>query len=411
MFERLGDRNLWAIYLPTLVLGTACGLAIASVGVYLDGLGFSKQEIGWLATAFASGVVAGAPLAGAMIQRTSAKAVLGAASALYAVAIGAFALLPPDGILFGCARFLDGVASAGVWVSGEVLLLARTRREHKGLGMSLYSLAVGLGYAIGPLLSEVLLGWMPLGATYLGSAALACTSALIVAVALRGGSSVASEDGDAPTESEAGRGAGALTSVLARARTALLASFTYGYFQISVVLFIPIWLVDSRNVPPADTVRVTAWFAAGMLCCTSALARLGDRVGHLRVLGVLALTGASAVCALPFVGDFQTICWLVFIAGATFATTAPLALASLGLMLPAEDHARANAAYNGALALGMLLGPPVSSAIFEALGADAMFTHLALLWLAFAAFVTVFRRDLPAPRRAAPVRPGGAVPA
>ena len=35
-------------------------------------------------------------------------------------------------------------------------------------------------------------------------------------------------------------------------------------------------------------------------------------------------------------------------------------------MVAPADHARANAAYNGFLALGMLLGPPVSSAIFEA---------------------------------------------
>jgi MFS family permease len=397
MFERLGDRNLWAIYLSTLVLGTACGLAIASVGVYLTGLGFSKREIGWLATAFAVGVIGGAPLAGIGVRRLGGKTVLATSMVLYAVAIGAFSLLPPDGFLFGCARFLDGAASAGIWVSGEVLLLARTRREVKGLGMSLYSLAVGLGYALGPLLSEGLLHWIPLAGTYLVAAWIAAAAAMVVALALRGDRDTA--DAGSPHDDGAPSVPTPWRTLLRKTRTSCFASFAYGYFQISVVLFIPIWLADERAVAPEDTVQVTAWFAAGMLAFTSVLARLGDRVGHLRVIQTLALIGALAVCALPFTGPFRAICGLVFVAGATFATTAPLALAALGLMVAPADHARANAAYNGFLALGMLLGPPVSSAIFEAFGGNAMFAHLALLWLALAAFTAMHRRDLPIPDR------------
>ncbi len=68
-------------------------------------------------------------------------------------------------------------------------------------------------------------------------------------------------------------------------------------------------------------------------------------------------------------------------------------------MVGPAEHARANAAYNGFLAVGMLLGPPIASAIFEAFGGDALFGHLALLWVAFAVFAAVHRRDLPSPER------------
>jgi MFS family permease len=398
MFARLGDRNLWAVYVATLVLGTACGLAISSVGVYLAGLGFSKSGIGALAMAFAGGVIVGAPLAGGAVRRLGGKRVLAASLGLYAAAIGAFALVPADGLWFGAARFLDGAASAGIWVSGEILLLARTRREVKGLAMSLYTLAVGLGYGLGPLLAELLLGWMPLEGTYLVAAWLSAAASLLVMLALRGtppetlGHAAGAEE---PPAVPRGPSGDSLRALMRRIRTSCFASFAYGYFQASVVLFIPIWLTDDRGIAPEDTVSITAWFAAGMLLCTNLFARLGDRVGHLLVMRALALAGSAAVFLLPFVNDFGTICGLVLVAGATFATTAPLALAALGLMVAPRDYPRANAAYNGFFALGMILGPLTSSAIFERAGGSAMFAHLGILWVAFALFTLVHRRDLP----------------
>jgi len=47
-------------------------------------------------------------------------------------------------------------------------------------------------------------------------------------------------------------------------------------------------------------------------------------------------------------------------------------------------------------AVGILLGPLVSSLIFEAKGGAAMLFHLAALWIGFVLFSIVFYRDDPA---------------
>jgi hypothetical protein len=86
----------------------------------------------------------------------------------------------------------------------------------------------------------------------------------------------------------------------------------------------------------------------------------------------------------------------VFAAGATLASISPVSLALQGVVAPKHEYSRSNAIYNVFYAAGMLLGPPVSSVVFRALGGAAMLYHLAALWMAFVVFATVFASDDPA---------------
>jgi MFS family permease len=75
-----------------------------------------------------------------------------------------------------------------------------------------------------------------------------------------------------------------------------------------------------------------------------------------------------------------------------------VSLALQGRIAAPRDYARANAIYNAFYAAGMLLGPPISSALFDRYGGGVMLYHLAGLWAAFALFSTVFAKDDPAAR-------------
>ena len=85
-----------------------------------------------------------------------------------------------------------------------------------------------------------------------------------------------------------------------------------------------------------------------------------------------------------------------FIAGASLASISPVSLALQGVIVRHEDLSRANAIYNAFYAAGMLLGPPISSRLFDRFGGAVMLYHLAALWAAFVLFTTVFAKDDPA---------------
>jgi predicted MFS family arabinose efflux permease len=390
---RIRDRNIRLIYLVIFLLGTAYGMAIAVIALHLDARGFSKAEIGQLAAFFASGIVAMSLPVGALLRRLSAKVTLTVSLLGYATTVGLFPLLHSFGTI-AFARFLDGGFSVGIWVSCETILLMRADDDNKADVTSLYAMAVAIGYVVGPLAAKPIAHVWSISATFFVAAALATLAALIVLARLD------PELPDAHQEVAAGSG-GTRTAarvLLARIKTSCFATFAYGYFQASVVLFLPLYLIESKGIARETTILVPAFFAGGMLAFSNAAGRLGDRVGHLRVMRMLGSVGLAMVLAFVLLDSFPPMALAVFVAGATLASISPLSLALQGVVTGRQDTSRANAIYNVFYAAGMLFGPPVSSVIFRRFGGAVMLYHLAAIWAAFVVFAAVFAGDDPRQR-------------
>jgi MFS family permease len=240
---------------------------------------------------------------------------------------------------------------------------------------------------------------------------LACIAILVVLLGLDGESAGAGAHAknETDTETEAASPPTEVTAfaVFWRTKTSCFATFSYGYFQASVVLFLPLYLIASKNVPANRTILVTAFFAAGMLAMSTWAGRLGDRHGHLRVMRVLGAIGGTMVASFVLLPSFPLMCAAVFVAGATLASISPVSLALQGVVTPKADLGRANAFYNAAYAAGMLLGPPVSGLLFTTYGGAAMLFHLAALWAGFVVLTILFASD--DPRHATPERACDAV--
>jgi MFS family permease len=155
-------------------------------------------------------------------------------------------------------------------------------------------------------------------------------------------------------------------------------------------------------VPEGKTILITAFFAAGMLVSSTLVSRLGDRHGHLLVMRILGTIGGAMVASFVLLDSFAFMCLAVFVAGATLASISPVSLALQGVVTAKRDLNRANAFYNAAYAVGMLVGPPVSSWLFTRHGGGAMLYHLAGLWAVFVTFTILFAADDPRHRSRAP---------
>jgi MFS family permease len=392
VLRRVRDPNIRLVYLAVFLLGTAYGISIAVIALHLDARGFTKSDIGQLAAFFASGIVAMSLPVGVLLRRFSAKTTLTASLIGYAVTVGIFPLLHSYSAI-ALARLFDGAFSVGIWVSCETILLMRADEDNKAYVTSLYAVAIAVGYVVGPLAARPIAHALSVEAAFFVAAAIAALSGLVVLVRLdRDPPGVHREES---TSASRGRREPA-TQLIVRIKTSCFATFAYGYFQASVVLFLPLYLVESKGIPREMTILIPAFFAAGMLLFSNAAGRLGDRVGHLLVMRVLGAIGLTTILAFVFLDSFAPMAMAVFAAGATLASISPVSLALQGVVAPKHDYSRANAIYNVFYAAGMLLGPPASSVIFRRFGGAVMLYHLAALWMAFVVFATLFAADDPA---------------
>lgn len=389
------DRNIVRIYEATLALGVAYGLSVSVIALHLDELGFHEQAIGALATWFALGIVLLSIPAGKLVRRAGAKRTLVVALLGYALSAGVFPWLTSFAGI-ATARFLDGGCSACIWVSCEIILLRRSSAENKAHVMSLYAMAIAIGYVVGPLVARGLAALFPLRAAFFASSLLAVATATFVGLRLepdvretRQAERTAAERGPATTT----------RALVARIKTSCFATFSYGYFQASVVLFLPLYLMHDRGIAKNQTVLVTAFFAAGMLLFTNFTSRLGDRFGHLLLMRTLAIVGGAMVLGFVVLRSFAAMAVAVFVAGATLASISPVSLALQGVVTEPRDYDRSNGIYNAFYAAGILLGPPITSVVFAHLGGAAMLLHLAALWAAFVVFAFVFADDDPSSSR------------
>jgi MFS family permease len=405
VLKAIRDPNIWRIYWTILLLGSAYGLSVAVIALHLDALGYREKAIGGLAAWFASGIVLLSIPAGRLVSRWGAKRTLVCALCGYSASVSIFPLLTSFAPI-AAARFVDGACSACIWVSCETILLRRSDQTNKAQVMSVYAMAMAIGYVLGPVGANLIAGAMPLTAAFVASGIIAAASSAYVALRLDpdprdlARKSRAGAPGMSGGEHEGGGPHASALAILRRIKTSCFGAFSYGYFEASVVLFLPLYLIHDKGITREQTIAVPAFFAAGMLLFTNVAGRLGDKFGHLFLMRILAAIGGAMVLGFVALGSFAPMAVAVFIAGATLASISPVSLALQGVVTEPRDYDRANAVYNAFYAAGILLGPPLSGWVFARWGGAAMLFHLAAMWGAFVAFAITFAADDPASSRA-----------
>ena len=393
--ERIPDPNVWRIYGITFALGMAYGTAISVIAIFLDAHGFGKTAIGNLAAWFAAGIVVFSLPMGPLARRFSARRMLAVSLAGYAAAVTAFPFMRSFAAI-AALRFFDGACSVGVWVSSESILLSRAGKDNKAFVTSLYAIAVACGYVGGPIAARLCTAYLPLEFAFVLAGVIALGAALFVLFRLDPDVRDEAHEGTQPTQRAELASA---FELLGRIKTSCFGTFAYGYFQASVVLFLPLYLMERKGITQPQTMLIPAYFAGGMLLFSNVAGRLGDRHGHLLLMRILGVVGMTMVLGFVWLDSYPAMCAAVFVAGASLASISPVSLALQGVVARPREYERATSIYNAFYAAGMLLGPPISSYLFEARGGAAMLEQLALLWAAFVLFAFVFRADDPAARR------------
>lgn len=274
--------------------------------------------------------------------------------------------------------------------------MSRSDPKEKAHHTSLYAIWLASGYVAGPLLARLASPFLSYTQLF-WVAALVGVSAVVYLHRRLANDAPSREDELAKrscAEQRMSRG-----NLLWRIKTSCFGVFSYGYFQSAVVLFLPLYLMESKGIAEQDTIILPGLFCLGMLLFSNWAGHKADIFGHLPLMVVLSLLGMSCVLGFVFVDQYWIMCALVFSAGATLAAMSPIALALTGVVVPRGQLGQANALYNMFYASGILLGPPMSSLLFARVGGAMMLLHLAALWACFVVFCVVFCADDPAVAR------------
>ncbi|MFJ5778748.1 MFS transporter [Streptomyces sp. NPDC093094] len=336
-------------------------------------LDISLPAAGHLVSAYALGVVIGAPLLAAATARMSRRAVLIGLMALF-VAGNALSALAPGNEALLAARFLSGLPHGAFFGVGAVVATNMVAPERRARSVSLMFLGLTVANVVGVPAATLMgqhLGWR---ATFLGVSAIGL--AAIASLALL----IPRDHGGAPATSLRGELAALRSLPVWLALGTTVAGFGALFAAYS---YIAPMLTDAAGYADASVTLLLALFGVGATAGNLLGGRLADHAMRATLFGGLAsLVAVLAAFPLLMRTEWTAALAVVLLGTAAFVTGSPLQLmvmekASAAPSLASSANqaafnlANAGGAWIGGLALAAGFGvtsPALAGAALAALG-------------------------------------------
>lgn len=335
---RLYTPAFIALCLAEFAYFTAQGLEIPLAPLFAAGpLGADKAGVGITVGALSLTALVLRPTAGRWADARGRRPLLIGGALLYGLATAAHALAPNLVVMIGL-RLLLGVADAFFFVAGFAVLADLAPRARMGEALSINSLSLYLGIAIGPIVGQTLLGVGGFTLAWLGAAGIV---GLAVLLAIRIPETAPERPADAPPVALIHRAALLPGSLLLAGISAMA-----GFFAFVAI--------HAESIGVTDWSLVLLQFGLIVVVTRLIFARLPDRMPPYRLgAGALALTatGIATVALIPtpvglFVGAG------ILAAGVAFTTPAFFA----AVMTRVEPHERGAAMGTMTIAIDLAFG-------------------------------------------------------
>ncbi|MEV7077291.1 MFS transporter [Streptomyces sp. NPDC093516] len=376
---------LLALAVGAFGIGTTEFVMMGLLPEVADDLHISIPDAGHLVSAYALGVVVGAPLLAAVTARMSRRTVLIGLMGLFVAGNALSALAPDNGWLLA-ARFLSGLPHGAFFGVGAVVATNLVAPERKARSVSLMFLGLTVANVAGVPVATLMgqhLGWR---ATFLGVSAIGL--AAIAALAL-----LIPHDHEHATAQGLRGELAALRSVpvwLALGTTvagfgALFAAYSY----------ITPMLTDAAGYADASVTLLLALFGVGATAGNLLGGRLADRSLRGTLFGgLVSLVAVLALFPLLMRTEVSAAVAVTLLGTAAFATGSPLQLMVMEKASSAPSLASSanQAAFNLANAGGAWIGGLALAAGFGATSPALAGAALAVLGVGVASLAAVVDR-------------------
>lgn len=371
--------RLIALLLVVMVAGISQGLLLPLLSIMLETSGVSSDTNGMNSAALYIGTFCMMFFVEKPVVRFGYKKVIIAGMLLVTVSILLFPVSQSLTLWF-VLRLLVGAGDSSLHFATQLWIVSSSPADRRGRYISLYGMAYGVGFSLGPLGINLLsVGiWVPFVVT-----AIFFVAVLLLVLRL-----------PSETPERAQRHASAENRFVKTYRMAwyvLIPGFLYGIMEASMNSSFPLYGLRIDLDQQWISLLLVS-FGIGSLILQLPLGILSDKIGRKPVLMACGLVGSLLFLGVPAAGDHVAVLFVLFaLAGGLVGSFYSLGLAYAADILPRAILPAANVIASIHFSIGSILGPGLGGYGIRYVSNDSMFLFLGFVFFLFAVLGIVFR--------------------
>lgn len=362
------------VILVTVVMftGLSQGMLLPLLTIFLERMGVPSDLNGLNATALYVGTFGMMFLVERILAKVGFKRMLMGGLLVVTIALAMFPIFPSVGVWF-VLRIIVGAGDSALHYATQLWAVTISPAHRRGRNISLYGMAYGVGFSMGPLGINLL--EISDQAPFIAIISMFVLVMLVVWYKLPNRQSDAVNASDQPEQR--------YRRSYSWAWFALLPSFLYGYMEASMNSNFPIYALRI-GLEEQSVASLLPFFGIGGLILQLPLGMLSDRVSRKAVLITCGLLGGIGFCLIPYAGaDPLKLIILFMIVGGLVGSFFSLGLAYAADILPKAYLPSANVIASIHFSLGSLIGPNLGGLAIQHISLGSMFFILGAWYVLF----------------------------
>ncbi len=346
------------------IAGFAQGMLLPLLAIMLEDAGVSSSLNGLNAAALYIGVLIASPFIEHPVRKYGYKPVITIGLMIMIISL----LLLPVWQAFWfwfILRIMIGIGDNMVHFATQVWITTTSSPEKRGRNISIYGLAFGLGFGVGPFMTRLLSvnEYLP----FLISAGLSMAAWLLI---LQMKNEFPASDLETGSQLSTWS---RYKEVFRLAWFALLPGFGYGFLEASLHGNYPVYALRSGMTIELVSILLPA-FVIGGLVTQLPLGLLSDRIGRKKILLFLSLLGSISFFSMI---TFESSPWILFslfiVAGALVGSFFSLGIMYLADLIPAHLLPTGNVMMAISFGFGSMTGPLIGGIFIDVFEAGSIY--------------------------------------
>ncbi|MCL2932151.1 MAG: MFS transporter [Trichodesmium sp. MAG_R03] len=392
LFQTLGPqqrRSLIMLFLAGLLFWSSITTLLPTLPLYLDHIGGTKQQIGFVMGCFAVGLLLSRFVLGPLADMKSRKLVLIIGTAVAVIAPLGYLLLKSF-LLLMVVRAFHGISIAGITIGYNTLLAELSPPGRRGELIVYMSLAIPIGMAIGPVVGSFLVvanGYVPL---FIFCSTLASVSLLCSIFVWEPDSIVGKNSHSHQFEQQK------LLQILwsRRVLVPIFVMLMLGIIFGTTITFLPLYIQENSialNAGLFYTVRAIASFIIRVFA-----GRASDKFGRGVFISGGLVFSLLDVLTLWTANSSNMVLLAAIFGGFANGLTLPIMITLMTDRCPPEQRGKFFSLCIGGFDFGYAIAGPTFGLVAEQIGYRNMFAiNASLAGIAIATFITLSNKDLP----------------